>query len=140
MSSNKKKRKNVPVWHRSAVEATLDAMPKYYGHACGTGAHGDAKYNRTKQKRTWHKELRQEETRYGGSLLVVRRTRQNTQSSVDVTTMPNSDCQHNEFIISNLAQHSIIANAIAPFTSTIRGQSLSVHTGIIAAINMFEKP
>jgi hypothetical protein len=70
MSSSKKNRKNAPVWHRSAVEATLDAMPKYNGHACGTGAHGDTKYNRTKQKRTWHKELRHEETRYGGSLHV----------------------------------------------------------------------
>lgn len=72
MSSSKKKRKTGPVWHRSAVEATLDAMPRYNGHACGTGAHGDAKYNRTKQKRAWRNELRHEETRYGGSLHVCR--------------------------------------------------------------------
>ena len=58
MFSSKKKRKTGPVWHRSAVEATLDAMPRYNGHACGTGAHGDTKYNRTKQKRAWRNELR----------------------------------------------------------------------------------
>ena len=64
---------NGPVWHRSAEQATLDRMPKFNGHACGTGAHGDAKYNRSKHKQAWRKELRSErlhseEARNRGSL------------------------------------------------------------------------
>ena len=55
-----------PVWHLSAEEATLSRMPKYNAHACKTGAHGDAKYNRAKQKRTWQNELRQESPRRCG--------------------------------------------------------------------------
>lgn len=55
------KKSSVPktgaVWHRSAEQATLDRMPKYNGFACGTGVHGDRKYNRAKQKRTWQNEL-----------------------------------------------------------------------------------
>ena len=42
-----------PVWHVSAEEATLRKMPRYNGFACGHGPHGDAKYNRTKEKRRW---------------------------------------------------------------------------------------
>ena len=53
-----------PVWQRSAEDATRDRMPKYNAHICRTGPHGDTKYNRAKQKRTW-----QQETRNGGSLL-----------------------------------------------------------------------
>lgn len=60
--------KNGPVWYRSAEEATLDQMPKFNGFRCGTGAHGDAKYNRAKAKRTWQQQLRQEGTRDHGSL------------------------------------------------------------------------
>ncbi len=47
------------VWRLSAEEATLAAKPRYNGFACGHGAHGDAKYNRAKAKRTWekHREL-----------------------------------------------------------------------------------
>ncbi|MBQ9000706.1 MAG: hypothetical protein IJ087_02490 [Eggerthellaceae bacterium] len=58
--SKKNKRgvpKQGPVWRRSSVEATLDQMPKYNAHACGTGAHGDVKYNRAKQKRRLQREL-----------------------------------------------------------------------------------
>ena len=50
----KKKRaipKSGPVWQRSSEQATLDQMPKYNAHVCGTGPHGDAKYNRAKEKR-----------------------------------------------------------------------------------------
>lgn len=60
--------KNGPVWYRSAEEATLDQMPKFNGFRCGTGAHGDTKYNRAKAKRTWQQQLRQEGTRDCGSL------------------------------------------------------------------------
>ena len=64
--------KTGPVWRRSAEQATLDQMPKFNGHACKTGAHGDAKYNRAKSKRAWQKEtirqLNQEGTRPRGSL------------------------------------------------------------------------
>ena len=44
----------------SAEEATLAKKPRYNGYACGHGAHGDAKYSRTKSKRAWQKQLKQE--------------------------------------------------------------------------------
>ena len=67
----KKKRsipKDGPVWRRSAEEATLDRMPKYNAHACGTGPYGDAKYNRAKQKQAWRRELDRQEARTRGPL------------------------------------------------------------------------
>lgn len=70
-----KKKSRVPksgaVWHRTAEQATLDRMPKFNAHACGIGAHGDAKYNRAKQKRSWQKEL-DREARNRGPLLLRR--------------------------------------------------------------------
>ena len=76
----RKKKNRVPksetVWHRTAEEATLDKMPKFNAHACGTGAHGDAKYNRAKQKRSWQRELANEGARDCGRLsfaLAIRR-------------------------------------------------------------------
>lgn len=74
--ARKKKRsprvpKGGPVWQRSAEQATLDRMPKFNGHACGTGAHGDAKYNRAKQNAAWRKQLNSEETRRSGSLSLM---------------------------------------------------------------------
>jgi len=68
---SKKKRqspKNGPVWHRSAVEATLDRMPKYNAFACGNGPHGDTKYNRAKQKSIWQQEITREGARECGLL------------------------------------------------------------------------
>lgn len=65
--------KSGPVWHQSAEEATLARMPKYNAHACGTGAHGDAKYNRARQKRAWQKELNNEGLRNRGGLPFLRR-------------------------------------------------------------------
>ena len=67
----KKKRripKDGPVWHRSSEEATLDKMPKFNAHACGTGPHGDVRYNRAKQKSAWQRELYRQEARYRGPL------------------------------------------------------------------------
>lgn len=29
--------------------------PKFNGHSCGTGIHGDTKYNRNKDKQKWKK-------------------------------------------------------------------------------------
>ena len=52
--------KDGPVWRRTAEQATLDKMPKYNAHACKTGAHGDSKYNRARQKRDWRQEMRSE--------------------------------------------------------------------------------
>ena len=70
-----RKKQRVPksgsVWHRSAEEATLDQMPKFNAHACGTGPPGDAKYNRAKLKAAWRKELYRQGTRDRGSLLIV---------------------------------------------------------------------
>ena len=53
MSAKRKKRapKSGAVWRMSAKEATLAKKPRYNGYACGHGAHGDAKYSRTKSKR-----------------------------------------------------------------------------------------
>lgn len=66
--AKRKKRvpKNGAVWHLSAEEATLAKMPKFNGHACGTGIHGDTKYNRSRSKRAWKQELARE-TRNRGS-------------------------------------------------------------------------
>ena len=62
MSAKRKKRapKSGAVWRMSADEATLAKKPRYNGYACGHGAHGDAKYSRTKSKRAWQKQLKQE--------------------------------------------------------------------------------
>lgn len=62
MSAKRKKRapKSGAVWRMSAKEATLAKKPRYNGYACGHGAHGDAKYSRTKSKRAWQKQLKQE--------------------------------------------------------------------------------
>lgn len=53
----------------SAKEATLAKKPHYNGYACGHGAHGDAKYSRTKSKRAWQKQLKQEGAPRGSFLL-----------------------------------------------------------------------
>lgn len=58
--------KSGPVWQRSSEQATLDQMPKYNAHVCGTGPHGDAKYNRAKQKRSWQREMARESARNRG--------------------------------------------------------------------------
>ncbi len=61
---SKKRKRKVPktgaVWRQTADEATLAQNPRYNGFACGHGAHGSAKYNRTKENRAWQKQLRQE--------------------------------------------------------------------------------
>lgn len=70
--------KDGPVWHRTPEQATLDRMPKYNAHACGTGAHGDAKYNRAKQERSWRREL-DREARSCGPLPLWRKTLRHPQ-------------------------------------------------------------
>ena len=61
MVKNGKAPKAGAVWKMSAEEATLAKMPKYNAHACGHGPHGDAKYNRNKEKRDFEKRLRGDE-------------------------------------------------------------------------------
>ena len=68
MPRKKKAPKSGAVWRRSAVENTLDHMPKYNGYACGHGAHGDSKYNRAKAKRAWQDELEPRGARNRGLL------------------------------------------------------------------------
>lgn len=55
------KRNRVPkgdvVWRQTAEEATLARKPYYNAFACGHGVHGDTKYNRAKEKRTWKRNL-----------------------------------------------------------------------------------
>ena len=71
---SKKRKQCLPktdsVWHLSVEEATLARKPYYNGYACGHGAHGDAKYNRAKQKRNWKAQLRQEGAPRGSFLFV----------------------------------------------------------------------
>ena len=84
MSSKKKRRvaSSGPVWHMSAEEATLARMPKYNAHACGTGAHGDAKYNRARQKQAWRKEIDLEGPRNRGVLPFIATDRKGVALSV----------------------------------------------------------
>jgi len=44
-------------------------MPKYNAYACGAGAHGDAKYNRARQKQAWIRELDNEGPANRGAFL-----------------------------------------------------------------------
>ena len=83
MSKSKKKRsgkskaqrkriavsKTGAIWHQSAEEATLAQKPYFNGYACGHGAHGNAKYDRTREKRARKKQLRQEGASQGSFLL-----------------------------------------------------------------------
>ena len=68
----RKKTKKVPktgaVWMLSKEEATLANKPRYNAYVCGHGAHGNTKYNRAKQKRSWRKELHNERASYRGPL------------------------------------------------------------------------
>lgn len=57
------------IWHQSAEEATLAQKPYFDGYACGYGAHGNVKYDRTREKRAWKKQLRQEGASQGSFLL-----------------------------------------------------------------------
>lgn len=57
------------IWHQSAEEATLAQKPYFDGYACGHGAHGNAKYDRTSEKRAWKNQLRQEGASQGSFLL-----------------------------------------------------------------------
>ena len=87
----KKKRipKSGPVWRRSAEEATLDKMPKYNAHACGTGPHGDAKYNRAKEKQAWKRELDRQGVRNRGPLLFQQSHRPMRSSSSPSPVTPS---------------------------------------------------
>lgn len=58
----------------SADEATLAKKPHYNGYICGHGAHGDAKYSRTKSKRAWQKQLKQEGAPRGSFLFYLLRS------------------------------------------------------------------
>lgn len=68
------KKANLPkgdvVWRQSSEEVTLAKKPHYNGFACGHGAHGSAKYNRTKSKRELKQQLRQEGASRGSFLFV----------------------------------------------------------------------
>ena len=79
---SKKRKRSVPVqpakakaerrdvvWRQSAEEATLAGKPRYNGYACGHGVHGSAKYSRTKAKRAWQRQMRQEGASRGSFLL-----------------------------------------------------------------------
>ncbi len=71
---SKKKRKQLPqgnvVWRQSAEDAALAKKPRYNGFACGYGAHGDTRYNRSKTKRAFEQQLKQEGA-FRGSFLFV---------------------------------------------------------------------
>ena len=67
MASKKRRKapKTGPVWRLSAEEATLAGKPRFNGFACGSGVHGDCKYNRIRAKQAWQKEMRNEGTSRG---------------------------------------------------------------------------
>lgn len=73
-----KKRNRVPngdvIWRQTAEEATLARKPYYNAYACGHGVHGDTKYNRAKEKRTWKRDLQKGASR--GSFLYRGRNKQ----------------------------------------------------------------
>lgn len=74
MSKGKRKMPNGNVvWRQSADEATLAKKPRYNGFACGHGAHGDVKYNRTKDKRALKRQLRQEGASRGSFLFALKK-------------------------------------------------------------------
>lgn len=75
MSKKRKLPKSNVVWKQSSEEATLAKKPHYNGFACGHGAHGDTKYNRTKDKSKWKQQLRQEGASRGSFLLCFRTIR-----------------------------------------------------------------
>ena len=64
-----KRRKRVSksgaVWHQTSEETTLARKPYINGYACGHGVHGDVRYNRAKEKRSWRKQVRREGASYG---------------------------------------------------------------------------
>lgn len=62
------------VWRQSAEEATLARKPYYNAFACGHGVHGDTKYNRAKEKRTWKRDFQKGASR--GSFLYDKSTHQ----------------------------------------------------------------
>ena len=57
--SKKSKKKNLgapktgAVYVLSSLEATRLQKPRFNGFACGHGIHGDTKYNRAKENRSW---------------------------------------------------------------------------------------
>ena len=75
MSRIKRRKRPAPKgdvgWRQSAEEATLAGKPRYNGFACGHGAHGDAKYNRAKAKRSWKAQMRSEGASRGSFLFWV---------------------------------------------------------------------
>lgn len=69
---NRKAPKAGPIWRMSAEEATLAGKPRYNGFACGSGPHGDTKYNWKRADRAWRKEIRNEGTSRGPFIFRVR--------------------------------------------------------------------
>ena len=70
---SKRKHQHAPkgnvVWKQTAEEATLANKPYINAYACGHGVQGDTKYNRTKEKRTWKRDLQEGASR--GSFLFL---------------------------------------------------------------------
>lgn len=61
---SKRKHQHAPkgnvVWKQTAEEVTLANKPHINAYACGHGVQGDTKYNRTKEKRAWKRDLQEE--------------------------------------------------------------------------------
>lgn len=67
----KKCSKSGAVWKMTAVEATLANKPHFNGYAVGHGVHGDVKYNRTKQKREFKRQILDRGASRGSFLFMV---------------------------------------------------------------------
>lgn len=80
---SKRKHQHAPkgnvVWKQTAKEATLASKPYINAYACGHGVQGDTKYNRTKEKRAWKRDLQEGASR--GSFLYLAKRSPSTMSS-----------------------------------------------------------
>ena len=74
---SKRKHQHAPksnvVWKQTAEEATLANKPYINAYTCGYGVQGDAKYNRTKEKRAWKRDLQEGASRGSFPFIEARR-------------------------------------------------------------------
>lgn len=59
---------------------------------------------------------------------------------VDIATVTDFDCEHDQFFVSDLAEHAVITDAISPFSRMIARQSFSSRARVVAVVNIFYEP
>lgn len=97
---SKRKHQHAPkgnvVWKQTAEEVTLANKPYINAYACGHGVQGDTKYNRTKEKRAWKRDLQEGASR-GSFLYLAKRS---------PSTMPSSAAAHSRASLKTNEQSS----------------------------------